>query len=84
MSTHIDAPKGAIADVVLLPGDPLRAQYIAEHFLEKAVRYNTVRNAFGYTGTFEGRRISVQATGMGFLQFQFMLMNLFRIMALKH
>ena len=65
MSTHIDAPKGAIADVVLLPGDPLRAQYIAEHFLEKAVRYNTVRNAFGYTGTFEGRRISVQATGMG-------------------
>ena len=65
MSTHIDAPKGAIADVVLLPGDPLRAQYIAEHFLEKAVRYNTVRNAFGYTGTFEGRQVSVQATGMG-------------------
>ena len=65
MSTHIDAPKGAIADVVLLPGDPLRAQYIAEHFLEKVVRYNTVRNAFGYTGTFEGRQVSVQATGMG-------------------
>ena len=65
MSTHIDAPKGAIADVVLLPGDPLRAQYIAENFLENAQRYNTVRNAFGFTGTFEGRRVSVQATGMG-------------------
>ena len=64
MSTHIDAPKGAIADV-LLPGDPLRAQYIAENFLDNAQRYNTVRNAFGFTGTFEGRRVSVQATGMG-------------------
>lgn len=65
MSTHIDAPRGAIADVVLLPGDPLRAQYIAENFLDNAQRYNTVRNAFGFTGTFEGRRVSVQATGMG-------------------
>ena len=65
MSTHIDAPKGAIADVVLLPGDPLRAQYIAENFLDNAQRYNTVRNAFGFPGTFEGRRVSVQATGMG-------------------
>lgn len=65
MSTHIDAPKGAIADVVLLPGDPLRAQYIAENFLDNAQRYNTVRNAFGFTSTFEGRRVSVQATGMG-------------------
>lgn len=65
MSTHIDAPKGAIADVVLLPGDPLRAQYIAENFLDNAQRYNTVRNAFGFNGTFEGRRVSVQATGMG-------------------
>ena len=65
MSTHIDAPKGAIADVVLLPGDPLRAQYIAENFLDNAQRYNMVRNAFGFTGTFEGRRVSGQATGMG-------------------
>ena len=65
MSTHIDAPKGAIADVVLLPGDPLRAQYIAENFLDNAQRYNMVRNAFGFTCTFEGRRVSVQATGMG-------------------
>ncbi|WP_461226000.1 purine-nucleoside phosphorylase [Lacticaseibacillus suihuaensis] len=65
MSTHIEAQPGAIADVVLLPGDPLRAQYIAEHYLDRPERYNTVRNAFGYTGTYEGRRVSVQATGMG-------------------
>ncbi|MCX2455052.1 purine-nucleoside phosphorylase [Lacticaseibacillus nasuensis] len=65
MSTHIDAPAGAIADVVLLPGDPLRAQYIAETYLTNPVRYNTVRNAFGYTGEYAGRRVSVQATGMG-------------------
>ena len=65
MSTHINAPKDAIADIVLLPGDPLRAQYIAENFLEDVTRYNTVRNAFGFTGTFKGRRVSVQATGMG-------------------
>ncbi|MFD1392798.1 purine-nucleoside phosphorylase [Lacticaseibacillus jixianensis] len=65
MSTHIDAPKDAIADVVLLPGDPLRAKYIADTYLEAPTLYNTVRNAFGYTGTYQGRRLSVQATGMG-------------------
>lgn len=65
MSTHIDAPADAIADVVLLPGDPLRAEYIATTYLTDATRYNTVRNAFGYTGTYQGRRVSVQATGMG-------------------
>lgn len=65
MSTHIDAPQGAIADVVLLPGDPLRAKYIAETYLDSPTLYNTVRNAFGYTGTVQGRRVSVQATGMG-------------------
>jgi len=65
MSTHIGAQPGDIADIVLLPGDPLRAQYIAETYFDNPVRYNTVRNAFGYTGTYKGRRISVQATGMG-------------------
>lgn len=65
MSTHIEAPADAIADVVLLPGDPLRAEYIATTYLTDATRYNTVRNAFGYTGTYQGRRVSVQATGMG-------------------
>lgn len=65
MSTHIDAKKSAIAPIVLLPGDPLRAKYIAETYLTDTVCYNTVRNAFGYTGYFEGVRVSVQATGMG-------------------
>lgn len=65
MSTHIDAELDAIADKVLLPGDPLRAKFIAEHFLTDAVRYNTVRNVLGYTGFYHGVRISVQATGMG-------------------
>lgn len=65
MSTHIEAKVGDIAPIVLLPGDPLRAKYIAETFLENAVCYNTVRNAFGYTGMYKGQRVSVQATGMG-------------------
>ena len=65
MSTHIGAEKGEIAKIVLLPGDPLRAKYIADTFLEDVKQYNTVRNAFGYTGTYKGVPISVQGTGMG-------------------
>lgn len=65
MSTHIAAKPGEIADTILLPGDPLRAKWIAENLLKDAVRYNSVRNMFGYTGTFEGKRVSVQGTGMG-------------------
>lgn len=65
MSIHINAKQGDIAEIVLLPGDPLRAKYIAENFLENAVCYNEVRNMFGYTGTYKGHRISVQGTGMG-------------------
>ncbi len=65
MSVHIEAKKGDIAKSVLLPGDPLRAKYIAETFLEDVTQYNRVRNAFGYTGTYKGHRISVQGTGMG-------------------
>lgn len=65
MSIHINAKKGDIADTILLPGDPLRAKYIAENFLEDVTLYNEVRNMFGYTGTYKGQRISVQGTGMG-------------------
>lgn len=54
-----------MAPIVLLPGDPLRAQFVAERFLEGAVCHNRVRNALGYTGTYQGVRISVQSTGMG-------------------
>lgn len=65
MSIHIGAKKDEIAETVLLPGDPLRAKYIAETFLENVHCYNEVRNMFGYTGTYKGERISVQGTGMG-------------------
>ena len=66
MSTpHIEAKQGDIAETILLPGDPLRAKYIAETFLENPVCYNKVRNMLGYTGTYKGKRISVQGTGMG-------------------
>ena len=66
MSTpHINAKKGDIAKIVLLPGDPLRAKYIAETFLEDVEQYNDVRNMFGFTGTYKGVRVSVQGTGMG-------------------
>src|SRR4051812_19614517 len=65
MSIHIGAKENQIADTVLLPGDPLRAKYIAETFLEGAQLYNEVRNMFGYTGTYKGKRVSVQGTGMG-------------------
>ncbi len=65
MSTHIEAKPGEIAESILLPGDPLRAKWIAETFLENAKCYNDVRGMYGYTGTFKGQRISVQGTGMG-------------------
>jgi len=65
MSTHIGAEKGSIAETVLLPGDPLRAKFLAEHFLEDAVCYNQVRGMLGYTGTYKGKKVSVQGTGMG-------------------
>lgn len=65
MSTHINAPKGAIAQSILLPGDPLRAKFIAQNFLEDAKCYNEVRGMLGYTGTYKGKPVSVQGTGMG-------------------
>lgn len=65
MSTHIGAKAGQIADKILLPGDPLRAKYIAETFLQDAQCYNQVRGMLGYTGTYKGQRVSVQGTGMG-------------------
>ena len=65
MSTHINAPAGAIAENILLPGDPLRARFIAENFLENPKLYNEVRGMYGYTGTYKGVPVSVQGTGMG-------------------
>ena len=65
MSVHIEAKKGEIAETVLLPGDPMRAKWIAETFLKNPIRYNDVRGMFGYTGTYNNKRVSVQGTGMG-------------------
>ncbi|MDR2965126.1 MAG: purine-nucleoside phosphorylase [Treponema sp.] len=65
MSIHIAAKNGEIAETILLPGDPLRAKFIAENFLENAVQYNSIRNILGYTGTYKGKKVSVQGTGMG-------------------
>lgn len=66
MSTHINAAnKGDIAESILLPGDPLRAKFIAENFLESPKLYNEIRGMYGYTGTYKGVPVSVQGTGMG-------------------
>ncbi|MFC7496932.1 MULTISPECIES: purine-nucleoside phosphorylase [unclassified Nocardioides] len=65
MSTHIGAQPGDIAPLVLLPGDPLRARWIAETFIEDARCYTEVRGMYGYTGTWQGHRVSVQGSGMG-------------------
>ena len=65
MSTHIGAAPGEIAPRVLMPGDPLRAKWIAETFLTDAKCYSTVRNMFGFTGTYNGVPVSVQGSGMG-------------------
>lgn len=65
MSVHIGAAEGAIAERILLPGDPLRAKYIAETYLDNPVCYNEVRGMYGFTGKYKGVPVSVQGTGMG-------------------
>lgn len=65
MSFHIEAKNGEIAEIVLLPGDPKRAKYIAETYLEDVICYNNIRGILGFTGTYKGKRISIQGTGMG-------------------
>ncbi len=66
MSTpHLEAQPGDIAETILLPGDPLRAKFIAEHFLTDVMQFNRVRNMLGFTGYYQGKRVSVMGTGMG-------------------
>lgn len=66
MSTpHIETKKGEIADIVLMPGDPLRAKFIADHYLKDVKMFNKIRNMFGYTGYYNGKRVSVMGSGMG-------------------
>ncbi len=64
-SIHIEAKIGDIAETVLLPGDPLRAKHVAETLFDKAFCYNKVRNMLGYTGYYNGKRVSIQGSGMG-------------------
>ncbi|WP_293915316.1 purine-nucleoside phosphorylase [Deinococcus sp.] len=65
MSLHLNAAPGQIAPTVLLPGDPLRAQHIAQTFFENPVQHNSVRGMLGFTGSYKGQAVSVQGTGMG-------------------
>jgi len=65
MSIHNEAKQGEIAESVLIAGDPLRAKFIAQNYLQDAACYNQVRNMLGYTGLYKGKRISVQGSGMG-------------------
>jgi purine-nucleoside phosphorylase len=83
MSTHIAAKEGEIAEAILLPGDPLRAKHVAENFLEKAVLYTDVRNILGYTGTYKGKKVSVQGTGMGIPSISIYVNELFRDYGVK-
>ncbi len=62
---HIEAKSGEIAPIVLMPGDPLRAQFMAEKYLENPVQFNGVRGMLGYTGTYKGQRVSIMGHGMG-------------------
>lgn len=64
-SIHIEAKIGEIAETVLLPGDPLRAKHVADTFLKEAICYNNVRGMLGFTGFYNGKRVSIQGTGMG-------------------
>ncbi len=83
MSTHIGAKAGDIADAVLLPGDPLRAKFIAETYLENPVCYNEIRGMYGFTGTWKGKKISVQGTGMGQPSLSIYVNELFRFYGVK-
>jgi purine-nucleoside phosphorylase len=83
MSIHIAAKPGEIAESILLPGDPLRAKFIAENFLENPKQYTDVRNILGYTGTYKGKPVSVQGTGMGIPSFSIYANELFRDYGVK-
>lgn len=78
MSNHIGAEPGAIAPTVLMPGDPLRAKWIAEKFLDDATCYSEVRGMYGFTGTWQGRQVSVQGSGIGQPSFAIYANELFK------
>lgn len=78
MTPHNEAQKQELAKTVLMPGDPLRAKYIAEHYLKEPKLFNVVRNMFGYTGIYEGKQISVMGSGMGIPSIGIYTYELFR------
>lgn len=80
---HINAQQGEIAKNILLPGDPLRAKYIAEHYLKNPVCYNQIRGMLGYTGTYKGKPVSVQGTGMGIPSISIYVHELIREFAVR-
>lgn len=82
-SIHIAAQVGEVSDKVLLPGDPVRAKIIAENFLSDVHQYTAVRNIFGFTGTYKGEKISVQATGMGIPSISIYLHELIEVFGAK-
>ncbi len=65
ITPHIEAEVGEIADIVLMPGDPLRAKFIADNYLTDVIQFNKIRNMYGYTGYYKGKRVSVMGSGMG-------------------
>lgn len=79
MTPHIESKLEDIAKIVLMPGDPLRAKYIADHFLTDVKLVNTVRNMYGYTGKYEGARLTVFASGMGMPSIGIYCYELFKI-----
>ena len=83
MSIHIAAKAGEIAEAILLPGDPLRAKFIAENFLENSKQYTEIRGMFGFTGEYKGKKVSVQGTGMGIPSFSIYVNELFRDYGVK-
>jgi len=83
MSIHIAAKTGDIAEAILLPGDPLRAKFVAENFLKDPVQYTDVRNILGFTGTYKGKKVSVQGTGMGIPSISIYVNELFRDYGVK-
>ena len=83
-SACIELKEGThVAKVVLMPGDPLRAKYVAEHYLENPVLFNDVRNMLGYTGTYEGREVSVMGSGMGMPSFTLYAYELFKFFGVE-
>jgi purine-nucleoside phosphorylase len=83
MSIHIAAGPGEIAEAILLPGDPLRARFIAETYLENPKQYTDVRNILGFTGLYKGKPVSVQGTGMGIPSISIYIHELFRDYGVK-